>query len=181
MLLPASFPAPVGGEYAIDALSQVPLEPPGLERVTRLESEESLNQRIRQEYRARRTMERVPFPDEPIVSTERYRGREFPPLSMLVEPNYVSHGPLLFEQINSERYGWDLGVAGPLLSAGGFFADVITLPYHLASSVGCGWDTSAGKCLPGDPVPFLLYPPGLSLRGGVAETAAVIGVIAAFP
>ena len=88
---------------------------------------------------------------------------------------------LMFEQLNYERYGWDLGIIDPPLSTGAFFADVALLPYHAFTDPFRSLDTGAGYCLPGDPVPLLLYPPDLSASGTVAETAAVLAVFAIFP
>jgi hypothetical protein len=156
------------------------LEPPGSERVFRLESEASYNERLRQEAKDV-SREQVVFPDEPIVSRERFQSRAFAARAMTVEPNYVLHKPLLFEQPNMERYGWDLGVISPVVSAGAFFGDVLTLPYHLGEEICRGPQTSAGKCLPGDPVPYLLYPPGLSLKGAIAELSAAAVLFVAFP
>src|SRR5262249_38660371 len=88
---------------------QIQLETPGPQRVSRRESEGSLHERMRQEARERPSPERITFPDEPILTKERYAGRHWPPMHELVAPQYVCHGRLLFEQPNSERFGWDLG------------------------------------------------------------------------
>ena len=65
--------------------------------------------------------ERVLFPEEPVMSRDVYYGRSWPARNLLVEPNYVCYGRLLFEQPNFERYGWDLGPASVALSTGKFF------------------------------------------------------------
>ncbi len=162
-------------------LVRIQLEPPGPDRVFRLESEEQLYERMRQEYRDQRN-ERIVFPEEPVVSREAYPGRHWPPCVRRVEPHYVCYKNLYFQQRNFERYGWDLGVFQPIVSAGVFFADVAALPYKIGSSLGgrcC--DCSAGECLPGAPVPLRLYPPEMSAAGAVAETGAVLALIAIFP
>jgi len=100
---------------------------------------------------------------------------------MPVEPYFVSHKRLLFEQINTERYGWDFGIIDPPISAGLFFADVALLPYHAFTDPFRCCETGAGYCLPGDPVPYLLYPPEYSLTGAVAEAGAIGAVLAIFP
>ncbi len=156
-------------------------ELPGRERLFRLESEAALQERIRQQGRKRVPMERIFFPEEPVVSKDAYQRRNWPVTPRYVEPNYVCYGRLLFEEKNSERYGWDLGLLQPLVSAGVFFADVVALPYHIATSP-CRWyECSAGYCLPGDPVPYMLYPPELSATGAVVEAGAVLALIAIFP
>src|SRR5262249_29182344 len=96
---------------------QIQLAPPGPERVFPLGSEEELHQRMRQEAIERDPAEYISFPEEPILSTEPYRGRNWPEQKLLVEPNYVCYKRLFFEERNSERYGWDLGPLGPEISA----------------------------------------------------------------
>jgi hypothetical protein len=159
----------------------IQLEPPGPQRVFRLESEEALKERIRQERRQCEPPERITFPDEPVLSKERYAGRAWPKMLTVVEPHYVCYGRLHFEQRNFERYGWDLGIISPLVAAGGFYGDFLTLPYHIGSHPCRWWDCSAGYCLPGDPTPLLLYPPEVTVTGTLAETAVVGTLLAIFP
>lgn len=160
---------------------QVQLEPPGLDRVTRRESEASLQERMRQEARGRRPLDRIDFPPEPILSTEKYAGRSFPPTVEVAEPNYVCHQRLYFEEKNSERYGWDLGIIQPLVSAAWFYGDLALLPYHIGTAPCRKYECSAGYCLPGDSVPYLLYPPDLSLTGAALETGGIFSLFAIFP
>jgi hypothetical protein len=155
------------------------LDVPGFLRVTQLESEAALIERMRQEARARG--EQLVFPDEPPLTKEKYVGRHWSPLTREVEPYYVMHGRLLFQQKNFERYGWDLGPISPLLSAGKFFMDVAFLPYHLGTRPFQQYNTSAGYCLPGDPVPLLLYPPEISVTGLASEAAVITALLFIFP
>ncbi len=157
----------------------IQLTVPGLGRLTRLESEAALKERMRQE--ALRYGERLVFPDEPILSKEPFTARQWPPYVRHVEPYYVCYGRLLFEQKNFERYGWDLGPIAPLVSAGKFFWDVAWLPYHLGTRPCQQYECSAGYCLPGDPVPLLLYPPEVSVTGALAEAGVVTGLFFIFP
>jgi hypothetical protein len=159
----------------------IQLEPPGPDRLFRLESEKTFQERMRQEARGRPTLERIVFPDEPVLSTEPYTGRVFPPAKEIVEPNYVCYCRLYFEQLNMERYGWDLGFIAPFVSAGKFFWDVAWLPYHLGTEPCRKFECSAGYCLPGDPVPLLLYPPEISLIGTTLEAGTVVSLFAIFP
>jgi hypothetical protein len=159
----------------------IQLEPPGPDRIFRLESEAALNERIRQEGKTKTPPEKFTFPDEPVVSREPYPGRHWPPQTEYAEPNYLCYGRLLFEDKNTERYGWDLGILQPVVSAGAFFADVVTLPYHVGTAPCRCYECNSGLCLPGDPVPYLLYPPELSLTGAVTEGAAIGAIFAIFP
>jgi hypothetical protein len=155
------------------------LDVPGLGRLTMLESESSLIQRMRQEARARG--ERLVFPEETQLAKEPYPGRHWSPYTKQVEPYYVCYQRLLFQQKNFERYGWDLGPITPIVSAGKFYWDVAWLPYHLATRPCEQYECSAGYCLPGDPVPLLLYPPEISATGLLAQAAVVSGLVFIFP
>jgi hypothetical protein len=106
----------------------------------------------------------------------------YPPMRVNHEPLYVVHRRLHFEEKNAERYGWDLGIIQPLVSAAYFYKDVLLWPNSLASGVAYGfWDTNVGKCLPGSPTPYMLYPPGLTITGTVVEGLFVTGVAFAIP
>ncbi len=105
----------------------------------------------------------------------------YAPAQVLLEPGYVVHRRMHFEEKNSERYGWDLGFAQPFVSAGYFFKDVLFWPSHLTSNLFERYDTSAGKCPPGSPVAYYLYPPNITFRGGLVETAAVVGTVLLLP
>ncbi len=105
----------------------------------------------------------------------------YSPKFATLEPGYVVHRKLYFEDLNSERYGWEMGLFQPALSATYFFKDVLFWPHKLASNLQTRYDTSAGKCPPGSPVAYYLYPPELSFGGGLIGTGAVIGTVFLFP
>jgi hypothetical protein len=163
----------------------IQFEPPGPDVIFRLETEDSLFERIRQEDKDRqepgRQQSPLQFPREPVLSTQPYFGRSWPQQAMLVEPNYVNYGRLYFEEKNAERYGWELGPVQPVVSAAWFFKDVLALPYKIGTDPFRCYESNAGYCLPGDPVPLRLYPPGISVTGGLTEAAVIAGLIAAFP
>ena len=188
-LAPAAFQQPQPPKGAMDRRQpseeeqgvRIQLEPPGPDRIFgRRDSERSLQERIRQDVRQQR-MTPFEFPEEPILTTQRYAGRVFPPMTETVEPNYLCYKRLYFEDKNSERYGWDLGFIQPVVSAGIFFWDSATLPYRMGTELCRKYECNSGYCMPGDPVPYLLYPPIWSVTGGAAEIAAVIAIAAIFP
>jgi hypothetical protein len=164
-----------GTEYFIQ------LEPPGTQQIFgRLDSEKEVKERMRQEALERPTPDRIEFPTYRPLTEKPFVARQWPARSMVVEPAYVYYGRLLFENLNSERYGWDLGFVGPFVSAAHFYKDVALLPYHcLTDPFRCG-DSGAGYCLPGDPVPYLLYPPTYSAAGAAAEGVVVMALIGIF-
>jgi hypothetical protein len=120
------------------------------------------------------------FPPLPVISPPgvAYQPKtiNYPPAQAVLEPGYVVHRRLHFEEKNAERQGWDLGPMQTLVSAAYFWKDALLWPQSLASGCVSGfWDTSAGKCLPGSPSPYYLYPPGLTITGTAVEGAIITG------
>jgi hypothetical protein len=107
--------------------------------------------------------------------------RVFAPATMRVEANYLCYDRLYFEDKNSERYGWELGPLQPFVSAAKFYADLLSLPYNVGTRPCQRFETNAGYCLPGDPVPYLIYPVELSVTGGLLQAGTVVGLYAIFP
>jgi hypothetical protein len=127
--------------------------------------------------------EKLQFPNEEIIGLGQSYAKktsQYPPQRINYENTYQVYRRLHFEELNAERYGWDLGIMQPLVSTMYFYKDVLAFPYSLASGFTQGfWDTSAGKCLPGSPTPYMLYPQGLSITGGAFEGAVwtAVGVV----
>jgi hypothetical protein len=126
------------------------------------------------------------FPPLPVISPPgvAYQSKTstYEPRKAILEPSYVVHRRLYFEEKNSERIGWDFGPAQTLVSSVYFWKDVLSLPHNVASGCVYGfWDTSAGKCLPGSPSPYYLYPPGLTLTGSLTEALVITSVPFIFP
>jgi hypothetical protein len=154
------------------------------ERVFRLESESELRERMGREAKQGinplKLRYDIVFPTYPPVPSGQVT-RLWEPLVETVEPAYLCYGRLYFEQINSERYGWNLGPFHPLIAAGTFYVDLATLPYHAATDPLRWYECNSGYALPGTPMPLLFYRPELSLPGALAEAAAVGILIAIFP
>lgn len=161
---------------------QVQTSPPDLRRLSQLDSDSKLEERIRQETLERTKNEQVVFPEEPILSREVYMGRVglWPVRDLVVEPNYVAHGKLYFQQLNTERYGWDLGPVTPLVCVGKFYYDLLTVPITFGARP-CEREANTGYALPGDPVPLLLYPPEITITGAVLEVGVIAAIAAVFP
>lgn len=173
-------PQPAPPRY-IDAF----FKPPDHSRVFRLESYNTLEERMAREalkginpldmeYKYEKLDYPPPTPTKPIV-------RQWEPMTAITEPAYVCHNRLFFQQLNAERYGWSFGVLHPLISTGRFYIDMVTLPYHAAQRRHDRYECSAGYALPGDQVPLMIYTPKPSLSGALTQ-AAVIGLLfVAFP
>ncbi len=172
-------PAPAQTNDQMDYLIQ--LLPPPRDRLFRLYNEDALREQIRQEGRSVIPRQPTVFPEEQPVTAEPYSPREFAPEVALAEPAYVNYKRLYFQDVNTERYGWELGFVQPIFSAGRFFADLAVVPYRFASRPFDCVESSAGYCLPDSPVPYLLYPPDLSVTGAMGEAGAILGLIAILP
>ena len=165
------------------------------ERVFQLTSDDELRKRVAQELyeeQIKREPARKGSPEDyrppiipPVGKGVAYQTKvirySYPAMQSLIEPSYVVHRRLLFEEKNADRFGWDAGIVQPLLSTAYFYKDVLLWPAHLASNPFERYDTSAGKCLPGDPVPYFLYPPEIDLFGGSVGAAAIVGTVFLFP
>jgi hypothetical protein len=167
--------APVNAQPAADK-TPTKADPDCPRDLFRVESEAAWRQRL--QYASK---EKLVFPAEPPLPAEGFVARHWPMMVEHAVPSYVCYCPLMFEQINMERYGWDLGIVSVLASPAIFFFDAAILPYNLGAAACRPYECSAGYCLPGDPVPLKLYPPEWSLSGALAEGAAIGLVLAIFP
>jgi hypothetical protein len=165
---------------------------PGQQRLFMRESEAQFYERIRQDAKRQPGSNPAIFPIEEPVSNQSYVQPSYPRLdprtkqpfadrAMTVEPCYVMHRRLLFEQPNFERAGYDLGVAQPLVSLGVFYYDMATAPYHIWSDLRDRNESSAGKCLPGDPAPFTVPCEKFSVTGLVGQAGVMVGLGFMFP
>jgi hypothetical protein len=154
---------------------------PGLDLLTQRLAEDDVFEKWRKEYQGRPGTQRIYFPIEEPVSREPYTGRQSPYMVRFVEPNYVVHGHLMFEQKNFDRYGWDLGPLTTGIELGLYYYDLAMLPYHIGVNACHARETSAGKCLPGDATPLVIYREQFSVTGLVFEAGAVAGLAFAFP
>ena len=162
------------------------------EKAFRLMSDAELNKRIAdelvQEARDRKIDSKpsnfappAVTPLVPVGTVYQSKTASYPPAQTLLEPKYVVHRRLLFEEKNSERHGWDLGFVQPVVSAAFFYKDVFMWPTHLASHLWERYDTSAGKCPPGSPVPYFLYPPEVDILGLGTGASVMVGAAFIFP
>ena len=155
---------------------------PNRDDVFRLISDKELDARILKELN--KPDEKFP-PQAPLKSgNETYVSRvnAYAPIQVLLEPNYVVHRRLYFEEVNSERSGWDAGPVQSVISASYFYKDVLFLPHNLASGFWKNrYDVSSGKCMPGSPTPYYLYPPGFTAGGTFTEAVVLTGTAFIFP
>jgi hypothetical protein len=128
-------------------------------------SESQWRERQRQEAKRFSLTRKVTFPEDTPLTLEKFKPRHWEQSVARVSPCYLLHDRLYFEQVNFERYGWELGVLGPPVQLATFAYDLALLPYRQFSRPFDQIDGSAGKYLPGDNVPLMLYPEPFSLTG----------------
>lgn len=175
---------PPGPDAPAPALPRYPGALPNAAEVFRFDDDRELNRRILTDL-GRPLEEAVRVPPAKLVAadvTYKPKTSDYPPTQILLEPNYVVHRRLYYEERNAERYGWDAGLIQPLISTGYFYKDVLMAPHNLvAGGLRERYQTSAGKCLPGDPVPYNLYPPGFTPGGLVVGGGIITGLAFIFP
>jgi hypothetical protein len=177
-------PSPKSVDPQLPSTEQVTTLPPRSQIFGKLRDEGELEKWVMEKVQVSQNLKpgdpTLKFPpQERIGGGVPYQAKtsQYPPHGVNIEPTYLVHRRLLFEEVNAERYGWDLGILQPLVSSAYFYKDVLFLPSNLASGFAQGfWDTNAGKCLPGAPVPYMLYPPGLTITGGAAEGVVATGL-----
>jgi hypothetical protein len=161
--------------------SELTLELPGPSRLFDRKSEQGVFEQIRKEATKKPGGGRPIFPDELVLTRQPHQPRNWPRMVETVEPHYVAHGRLLFEQPNFERAGWDLGIFQPIVSVGVFALDYVTMPYQMWTRPLQQMEVSAGKVLPGDPAPLMLYPWEWSATGLAGQAVSVTGAAFIFP
>lgn len=175
------FPASGAGD-PFEQQYQIQLDVPSMDRVLRVENDAALFERIRQEYRTRN--DRAVFPqtvelDKEVKTT--LQARQIPPQTAYVQPSFVVYNPLYFEDLNTERYGWEMGALQPLISTCHFYKDLIMLPYNSAVLPPWCCDANSGYYNVGEPVPYICYTPPWSWKGAIAEAGTFVGGAAIFP
>jgi hypothetical protein len=168
-------PMETGGiEVTIESYARPEL--PGAQRLFRRDSEKEFFERISQDMKRLGGASKAIFPEEPIISKGPFQPRVFPHVVKEVEPCYVCHRRLYFEQPNFERIGYDYGVLTPALCVGAFYYDLVLLPYHFCTNPQDRTECNVGKCLPGDQAPFLLRHERFSVTGLLGMTGAATGI-----
>jgi hypothetical protein len=155
-------------------------EPPSKEELFRLESESSFLRRMQLRKRIQQQNAEYTLPPETSI-TGTLAPRAFLPQQATLFPSYVVYHPLYFQQINAERYGWELGVFQPLVSTAQFYGDVLLMPYKVAYNPPWTCDANTGYNLPGNPEPLRFLTVPFSWRGVAAEVGAAVGGAAIFP
>lgn len=161
------------------------LDPPTHDELFQLRGERGLYNLIVQDYRKLENRPDVtpnfPPTGQLVAAGVKYEPRQMPPSQITVVPAYLCHQPLYFEEKNSERHGWEMGIWQPFISAGTFYKDLAFLPYKMGLDNPFSCVTNVGKCLPGDCVPYILYVTPFTWKGAALEAGTIIGGGALWP
>jgi hypothetical protein len=174
-------PDKMNGKARQDVIDEtyLPLDLPGPQGLYgRRESEARFYMRIGQAAPKDRP---AVFPAELPVSKETYKPREFARSVAQVEPLFVIHQRLLFEQPNFERGLYDLGIIQPAVNLGVFYYDLAMMPYHYWSDLRDCSESNLGKCLPGDQAPFRVPIERFSVTGAIGEVGVIVAGGYLFP
>jgi hypothetical protein len=107
--------------------------------------------------------------------------RNWQPTTFAWKASALCHKPLYFEEEQLERYGHSAGPLGqPVLSAAQFVLNVAFAPYHMGVHPPNECMYALGYYRPGSCAPWLVQAFPLSLRGAMAQVAAV-AVVAPLP
>jgi len=122
------------------------------------------------------------FPEECTLAGEVFTGRPWHGTTYTWKASALCHKPLYFKDTQLERYGHEWGpVLQPVVSAARFYADVFILPYKagLRTPNECVYEL--GHYRPNSCAPYMIEPLGFTLRAGLFEAGAVVGLAAVLP
>lgn len=95
---------------------------------------------------------------------------------------HLCHGPLYFEQVNVERYGYQCHpLVQPLVSGAHFFLTVPTLPYQMAVHPPRECIYTLGHYRPGDRVPWQRHRLPWDSRAAAVEATVAVGLVFLIP
>jgi hypothetical protein len=136
---------------------QIQLTLPTADQLFRPESEATA--RARAQEQALRQHAKTTYPPDapPDMPTQGPHFRCMPPQLATVVADVICHNPLYFEAQNTERYGWRVPFAQPVLSTGRFYLDTLLLPCNVIVRPPWTLECHGSSPKPGDPVPYHFY------------------------
>ena len=108
--------------------------------------------------------------------------RQWAPTTFMWQASGLCHKPAYFEDVHLERYGHSWGpYVQPLMSGAHFFLNVPILPYKMGLYPPNECIYTLGYYRPGSCAPYMLDPLPLSVRAGLAQAGAVVGMAYLLP
>ena len=118
----------------------------------------------------------IPFNPKP------YEERSFPQIRLAWEASNFCYQPLYFSDPALERYGHTHHpLIQPLASLGRFGTQAVFLPYQMAITPPCSFESPLGYYRPGECAPKLHYQVPLNAEAAVVEAAVVTGLFFVIP
>jgi len=122
------------------------------------------------------------IPEECVLSSADFDYRNWTAITYTWKASGLCHKPLYYQDIQLERYGHSAGpVLQPILSGAHFFGATVVLPYNMGISPPNECKYALGYYRPGSCAPYMISPIPLSVRGGLAQAAAVVGLVYLLP
>ena len=116
------------------------------------------------------------------INVDDYRPRMWQPTCFQRNASMLCISAAYFEDVAVERYGHSWGpFMQPVMSAAHFYGSVVFLPYKMGLTPPTECVYTIGYYRPGSCAPFMIDPIPLSLRAGVAQAGAVVGVAHLIP
>ncbi|MBQ9874507.1 MAG: hypothetical protein IJM30_08585 [Thermoguttaceae bacterium] len=122
------------------------------------------------------------FPENCPLPDEDFQRKAPTPITFTWKASNLCYKPLYFEDVQLERYGhYCHPLLQPVWSRVKFWLEIPVLPYMMGVNPPgeCVYDL--GYYRPGNCAPSMIEPIPISLRGGLLEAGAIVGVAAAMP
>ena len=122
------------------------------------------------------------FPEGCPLPDEEFQRKPPTPITFTWKASNLCHKPLYFEDVQLERYGHYCNpLFQPFVSRARFWLTVPCLPYLMGVNPPNECIYDRGYYRPGNCAPSMLEPIPISLRGGLLEAGAIVGLAAALP
>ena len=116
------------------------------------------------------------------LAADDFVPRQWAPTTFMWQASGLCHKPAYFEDVHLERYGHSWGpYVQPLMSGAHFFLNVPILPYKMGLYPPNECIYTLGYYRPGSCAPYMLDPLPLSVRAGLAQAGAVVGMAYLLP
>lgn len=121
-------------------------------------------------------------PTECTLGDDQFTPRAWDQITFTWKASALCHKPLYFEETGLERYGHTMGpVLEPVHSGAHFFLNVAFLPYKMGINPPHECQYALGYYRPGNCAPWLVPPVPISVRGGLLQAGAALGLVYLFP
>ena len=116
------------------------------------------------------------------INVEDYQPRQWPRTCVNYNPSLACTTGAYFEHVQVERYGHSWGpFMQPIMSAAHFYGSVLFLPYKMGLTPPSECVYTIGYYRPGSCAPYMIDPIPLSVRAGLMQAGATVGLAYVIP